>query len=51
MNEFRRLSKREDAFFFRQRLIANQLEPELAKMCICQVVWSPVDGLKESECP
>lgn len=31
--------------------MGRQLEPELMKMCICGVVWSPNDMRKTEECP
>jgi hypothetical protein len=37
-------------FFFRQRLNGGLLEPELTPMCICGVIWSPLDAQEVEEC-
>ena len=43
-------SEKNEIFFFRQRLIGKSLEPELTPMCICGVIWSPLDPQEIEEC-
>jgi hypothetical protein len=47
------LDDHENVFFFRQRVSQDgtTLEPELAPMCVCAVVWSPLDTRQTEECP
>ena len=37
-------SDKNTIFFFRQRLVGKTLDPELSPMCICGVIWSPLDA-------
>ena len=37
-------SDKNTVFFFRQRLVGKTLDPELSPMCICGVIWSPLDA-------